>query len=273
MNSSQIYRPGVSYRAALLDIRSGLWRWSLWGMMGWYDVRQRYRRSLLGPIWVTLSLVVFVVSVSFVYARLFDVPQREFMLFLALGMAIWTFMAGVVTESCMTFMVSERLLKEMRVPLSAHVLRVIWRNFLVFLHNIAIYPVIMIYLGRMPEPIAILAIVGILLVLINAIWISLFLAIISVRFRDIPPIAGNLVQISFFLTPVIWDPALLGGLTKRLVVDYNPLNAMLQSIRGPLMGDVPSLSDYGLILAVTLVGSSLTLFLFARYRARIVYWL
>jgi lipopolysaccharide transport system permease protein len=265
---------GTSHSAAIADIIASLQARHLWGMMGWFDIRQRYRRSILGPFWTSISLCVFVSATSLVYGRLLSVAWSDFVLFIAVGLTAWVFITNMANESCLAFIVYERLIKEVRIPLTAHILRIMWRNLIVFLHNIVIYPILLIYLQTWPGwDMLVLALLGVFALILNVTWLGLFLAIGSARFRDLPPIVANLLQVSFFVTPVLWKPDMLAGITKQIVADYNPLSAFIEVIRAPLLGHAPGSTSVLVVAACTIFGWVVTLMLFARFRARVVYWL
>lgn len=85
----------------------------------------------------------------------------------------------------------------------------IWWNFLIFCHNILIFPGALLFFGKSLTLAAFLAIPGLLILLINLIWMALLLAIMCARYQDLPQIIASLIQILFYLTPVIWLPSLL----------------------------------------------------------------
>ena len=266
--------PGTSYRAAVADIAGGCGSWSLSGLMAWFDIRQRYRRSVLGPLWSTISLITFAAAVSLVYSRLLGTQgDASYPLYVALGLLIWGFIAGVITEACVCFTAHDRLIREIRVPLFCHVLRLVWRNLILFFHNVVVYPLLLIYLELKPEPIALLSLAGIVLMVANAAWIGLVIGIVSARFRDLPPLIANALQLSFFITPVLWLPSMLGGITRGIVADYNPLSAMIDVVRAPLMGQLPNATSYYVVVGSMLIGWGIALVTLAHCRARLAYWL
>ena len=75
----------------------------------------------------------------------------------------------------------------------------------------------------------------------------------------------------FWLTPLVYFPEQLGQ--KRFIAEYNPFTHMIALVREPLMGGTPTLNDWAIVLAIAILGWIGTLLFFARYRARIVYWL
>lgn len=252
------------------DIRDG-WRLRrLWGTMGMQDIRQRYRRSKIGPFWLTISMGVMIGALGVLYGTLFKIDVAEFLPFVAAGFVIWGLLSGLMLDGTNSFIAAEGLIRQLSVPLSIHVFRDIWRNLLIFAHNIWIYIAVSLWFGAFPGPIALLALVGVAILAFNALWLGLLLGLLSARFRDIPQIIASIVQVTFFVTPIIWKPDMLPG--RSYVLELNPFYHFLDIIRGPLLGHYPSLFTWGVVVVMTGAGWAITLFVYAKYRWRIAYW-
>ena len=257
-------------RLAIADLADGLCRWPLWGLMGWQDIRQRYRRSMLGPFWLTLSMGILVGALGVLYAKLFGVDIHDYLPFLTLGFLSWTLISTLINEGCGTFTASENFIKQMRLPFSLFVYRIVWRNLIIFAHNLIIYPVVAVLFGIWPGVTGLLFLPGLAIVALNGLWAGLLLGMICARFRDVPQIVASLLQVAFFLTPIIWKPDLLGR--RAGIVDLNPFYHFVQIIRAPLLGEVPDALTWGMALGVTAAGWFVTFLFFRRFRSRISYW-
>ncbi|MFC5354331.1 ABC transporter permease [Azospirillum himalayense] len=253
------------------DLVEGAQRWALWSKLGWQDIRKRYRRSVLGPFWLTLSMAIQVACLGLIYGTLFKIELDGYLPFLAIGLATWTFIASTLNEGCATFIELEPLIKNVRIPMSVHILRILWRNLIIYCHNIVIFVGVAIVFGIWPGATALLAVGGLALLLINAFWIMLLLGMICTRFRDVPPIIGSLIQLLFFVTPVMWKPELLGE--RRFLMVLNPIHHLLELVRAPLLGIAPGWENWMVAILVAVAGWSFTFACFARFRKRIAYWL
>jgi hypothetical protein len=130
------------------DLYEGLRAWPMWSTLGWQDIRQRYRRSVLGPIWITLSMAILVGTLGVIYGRVFHTELKEYLPFLCLGFIIWGFISSCANECCTAFTASAGIIKQSKGAFSIHVLRVVWRNFIVFAHTFVIFvPVAIIGAG------------------------------------------------------------------------------------------------------------------------------
>ena len=255
---------------ALIDIVQGARTSHLWGLLGWQDIRQRYRRSKLGPFWLTISMGVLVAALGTLYGTLFKVEVETYVPYIAGGFIVWGLISGVITESCTAFTGAESIIKQVSLPLSIHVYRMVWRNLVIFFHNAVIFVVVAVVFSVSPGWSGLLALPGLALVCLNGMWMGLFLGIVSARFRDVPPIVGSVVRIAFFVTPIIWMPQLIPG--RALLLDLNPFFHFVEVVRAPLLGQPPALGSWFAVVGVTCGGWLLTFALFRRYRRRIAYW-
>jgi lipopolysaccharide transport system permease protein len=259
------------FKSAWADGIEGLKLWRLWGTLGWNEILQRYRRSTLGPFWLTASMAVMVIALGVVYAELFRQRIEDFLPFFCVGLLVWTLIASYLTESGTLFTASESYIKQISLPFSVYVFRSGWAKLIIFAHNFVIYFGVLIYFRIWPGSVALLAILGLLLVVLNGAFASLTIGMVSARFRDIPQVINSVVQILFFLTPVFWKPDSLKG--HAYIIEYNPFFHLLQIVRAPLLGELPTVANYIVALFITILNAALALYLFSRFRGRIAYWI
>jgi len=258
---------------ATVDIASALKRYALAGVLGWQDVRQRYRRSTLGPFWLTLSMGIMIATIGLVFGGIFQTSMREFLPFLAIGLILWSFISTTITDGCVCFISAEGIIKQLPIPLFVHVLRVMWRNSIIFGHNVVIFPLVLLVVGKPLTWLALMSIPGFLLILVNLAWIVLILGVLCARYRDLPQIVNSLLQILFYLTPIMWMPTLLPARANLYLLDCNPVFYLLEIVRAPLLGQLPTLNNWVISMALTFMGWIIALFFYSRYKDRIAYWL
>lgn len=266
-------RQGLSadqFAKALSDIRRGWQARELWGTMGLHDVRQRYRRSVLGPFWITISMGVMVAALGLLYGRIFGIELHDYLPFLACGFVIWGMISGLILDGTRAFISSDSLMRQLSAPVSIYVYRSVWSNLITLAHNIWIFVLVAIWFQVSPGWSMLLAIPGLFLLLVNGLWVGLLLGLLSARFRDIPLIVASIVQVMFFITPVIWKPSMLPG--RALFLDLNPFYHLVEIVRAPLLGQAPNLENWMAVLLITALGWGLTLFFYTAYRWRVAYW-
>lgn len=260
--------------SALNDIKNSLINITLPGLLGWQDVKQRYKRSKIGPFWLTISMGVMIASIGLVFGQLMGRTMGEFLPFLVLGLVSWTFILTTINEGCMGFISAESIIKQLPIPLFSHVVRVVWRNLIIFAHNIVIFPLIMLFTGWTLGWQSLLSILGLGLIIINVSWGALFLAILCARYRDMPQIVISIFQVAFYLTPIIWIPEILQGKRSYAIVEFNPLFHLINVFREPLLTpNQITITSWIVVIVMALVGWLVTLIFYSRYQNRIAFWL
>ncbi len=188
------------------DIFAALINYNLACILGWQDIRQRYRRSSLGPFWLTISMGVMIGALGLVFGTIFDMPMKEFLPFLTIGLILWTLITTALNEGCTGFIAAEAIIKQISLPLFTHILRVLWRNLIILAHNLLIFPLVLLVFWLPLPATALLVSVGLTLLMLNLSWMALLLGVLCTRYRDVPQIITSLLQVTFYLTPIIWRP-------------------------------------------------------------------
>ncbi|MDR3538341.1 MAG: ABC transporter permease [Acetobacteraceae bacterium] len=259
-------------RLAVRDVVDGARLWRLAWTLGWLDIRLRYRGSMLGPFWLTLSTAIMISALGYLYAVLFHQNVADYLPFLALSQVLWAFLAALVSESCIAFTEPESIIRSVRMPYFVFAVRTLIRNVLVLAHNIVVIVGVDVIFSIWPGVHALLAIPGMLLWGLDALALTLLLGGFCARFRDVMPIVNSVMQIAFFITPVIWKPSQLGarGVAK---LPLNPFFDLLEIVRAPLLGQTPSMVVWGAALGYSLFLCVLGWVFFARARSRLAYWI
>jgi ABC-type polysaccharide/polyol phosphate export permease len=263
-------RSKSNFVLALEDLLGGFANARIWSMLAWQEIRQRYRRSMIGPFWLTISTGVMIGGMGPLYGKLFNQDISTYLTFLATSLVIWQLISQLAIESCQAFIGSEGFIKQLKLPLTVHVLRVVWKNLIMFFHNLIVVVIVFLFVPPIFGPQMLLSPLGIGLLAINGVWVGVVLGLICARFRDIPQIIGNLVLVAFFLTPVLWQPAMLGR--HAWTVNLNPLYHFMEVVRGPLLGSAFNMMSWAAAVLITICGYAFMLAMFSRYRARVAYW-
>lgn len=264
----------IQRQKAYLDLWDGLKKWKIWMALAWQDIKLRYRRSVIGPLWITLSMAITVYSMGFLYSRLFHMDLDSYFPYLVSGMLAWGLISGLLIESTEVYLFSSSLIRQIKIPYSFHIHRLCTRNLIIFAHNfLVLIPIYLIFNHRYHLSWAWLTIVvNLILFYINAFLLTNIIAMVCARYRDLGQVIKSLLQVLFFLTPVMWEPSALSDQYKWLVL-LNPLYNFIQLIRQPLLGLYLDWLQYGVVILSTLFCALIHQILFVRYRSRIVYWL
>jgi lipopolysaccharide transport system permease protein len=253
------------------DLIMGIRATRIWGTLGWHDIKQRYRRSVLGPLWFTLSTLIMVAVLGGLYSTLLHQNIRDYLPYLACGLVVWGYIAAVVNEGCTAFIGAGYLIKQMRIPLTVHVCRIVWRNFAIMLHSLPVLVILLMAFGHWPTWEFLLVPFALFLLLLHGVWIGIVLATLCTRFRDIQPIVTNLIQVIFFFTPVMWSPEILKD--RAWVAEYNPLYHIIETVRAPLTERPIHANSWEWSIGLLILGFALAQYLMHRSRDRIPYWL
>lgn len=257
---------------AMADIRGGLHLWRLAWALGWLDIRLRYRGSMLGPFWLTISTGVMVAALGVLYSTLFKINLRDYLPFLALSQVLWGFLAALVSESCTVFTEGEGVIRSVRMPFFVFSMRTLIRNIIALGHNIVVIVVVFAIFSMWPTWEALMAIPGLVVWVIDALALTLLLGAFCARFRDIQPIVNSVMQIAFFMTPVIWKPDQLGakGIEKLAI---NPFFDLLEIVRGPILGTDIAVTTWIGAIGYSIVLCAISWAFFVRARGRITFWI
>jgi ABC-type polysaccharide/polyol phosphate export permease len=253
------------------DLRASLGRLDLAWSLAWHDVGSRYRGSILGPFWITLSMGLMVLGIGVVYANLFGIPLQQFLPLVALGIVFFGTISGTIIEGCDTFVQAAGMLSQTSLPMFTFVWRTIFRNVINLAHHLVIVLAVLAYYGLWRTANLPGAALGLVFLVLNAGWISMLAGIVSARFRDIPQIVVSVMQFAIFVTPVFWPVERLGH--HQWVLDFNPFNHMLQAVRAPLMGAAVAPHTYLYLAIMAAGGWAFSFSIFASIRRRIVHYL
>lgn len=216
---------------------------------------------------------VMIATIGIVFGSLFKSPMTEFLPSLASGIILWGFISTVVNEGCASFIASDAIIRQLPIPLFVHVLRMAWRNMIILGHNLLILPIVFLAVGKSVHPVVLESIVGFALLLVNLLWVSLILGAACARFRDLSQIVASVLQVVFYLTPIMWLPRSLPSSVSVYLLDFNPAYHLLEIVRAPLLGYAPSAMNWTVSAALAVLGWAAALIFYSRFLRRIAYWL
>ncbi|KND60688.1 O-antigen export system permease protein RfbD [Candidatus Burkholderia verschuerenii] len=252
------------------DLENSLASWRLWTLLGWLEVRQRYARSRVGPFWLTISMGVMIGSIGVVYGTLFGMKMGEYLPFLAISLVLWTSFSSTVQEGSIAYIASGTYIRQAATPKLIYILQVVWRNLVILAHNFVIVVVLLGVFGIKNWEVLPLFVPALVVYMLNAMWIAMMAGLLSARFRDLPQITAALLQVAFYVTPIIYRP---DSLTRfSFIVEWNPLAHLIELVRAPLTGMAPSAITWEVTVGMAVVGWALALTMTGRYLKRIPYW-
>jgi ABC-type polysaccharide/polyol phosphate export permease len=260
------------FRAGLADLDEGLRKWRLWHLIGAGELRRKYARSRLGQFWLTLSTAFSIAVMAFVWSILFKVPLADMLPHLAVSIIVWQYIAGIMSDATTVFQTNNHLLLSQRVVCSTVVYASVYRNLLVLLHNLVIVPVIFLIFSIPVTPKILLIVPGLLLIAITSVWMIYIVGALCARFRDLGNVFNSLMQLAFYVTPVIWKPGFVSA-EHEWLIKLNPFSYFLNIIRGPILSEPFSAFDWSMGFIVAVVGLAFSTGFIGMFRRRILYWI
>ena len=252
----------------------GFLQWHLWFRMAVAEIRRRYRRTLIGPFWLTLSIAIFIGSMGLIFPILWHTNVKSFLPFFSSGFIIWTFISTLIMDGCGAFLDVSGLIKQVSLPYSLYSNSAVTRNFLVIIHHFLFYLAI-ILIFNVPVNLNTLLIAPAMIILcFTGSWVCILLGLLTARFRDLRQFVMSFLQIAMFITPVFWSPAQLGDVKyAKIIVDFNPLYHFVEIARAPLLGLQPEPIDWIATIVVSMIGWMVTMKILGKFQRHLVFWL
>lgn len=216
-----------AYKAA------GLWR--VWIFLGVQDIKSRFRRSFIGPLWILLNMAFFVGGAGVVYGLMFGQPMADFLPFLTLGFVIWGFILSSFIEAGNAFVNAEGYIKQFSYPKQIYLMRALVGYVVIFLIGLSAIIPLQLFFQRFSLIGWLMALPGIFVLLLAALGHITICAYVGTRFRDLPHALGGILQVLFFVTPIMFPIKVLKDRHLDFVYQFNPLYYLIDIVRHPIM--------------------------------------
>lgn len=244
----------------------------MWIGLAWMDVVQSYRRTMLGPAWITLNLVIFTAAMTLVYGALFSVPTKEYAAFLACGMIGWMWISALLNEVGNTFLNYSHFIKGTAIDKAFFIWAAVYKQAIVLAHHLVVYVVLVVF-GVVPLTIYSLTFIPAVAVLfLISIPFTAVAAILFARYRDLSRLVSSTIIVLMMVTPVFWQPSMLSG-WRLSFIHLNPLYYLVEFVRTPLLGKP---LDPFIVTVVLGMGALFWIvggLIYCRYQKYVVFWL
>jgi ABC-2 type transport system permease protein len=261
------------FAGAIADIAGALHHFPNCVFLAVTAVRLRYRRSILGPLWISLTTAIFIFFIGYLYSGFIGTSFNEYLLNLALGWVLWHFISDSILQGAQTFQHASRIIQNTNIEKFTLVLKTVLTNLIVFANMMMIPALVFIVTGVPFSFATLLVIPALVLIVLSAVWTSTLFGLLCTRYRDAYPLVQAAVRVLFFVTPILWSPNLLQHhSTRRFIAELNPLAHYLAIWRKPLMGEYPDLWSWAVTFGCTIAGTCIAFVAFAKYRRQLVFW-
>ncbi len=260
-----------NYTGFFTDLSKSFGQSAMWRELAWQDVKNRYRRSFLGPFWLTIGMLLFIAGLGPLYSQLFGQSMTGYLPYLAIGLMFWNYIVVTIIELCASLHGNANLIHSTRTLVGTMVLRTIYRNLIILAHNFAAIVIVLAFARWMPDAKILWLIPGLALLVLFQVFFGYFISIVCARYRDVESFLTSILQMAFFISPVVWKVSQLPA-GKRHYANFNPFAWMLDVVRSPWLHEVPSTMSWINLCVATGVFAALAIFVFGKFQSRISYW-
>lgn len=254
--------------ATFIDIVDGFRSGQVWRAFAWEEIQRRYRRTVFGIAWIAISFAIFVAGISLFFSGFSDKSNEYFVAYVATGFAAFTFITSNVQDGATVFTGARSWIKSVSLPYSVYVYKSVSRTVLPFALQFLVFMIFAIAIGHEFKPVALISLLSIPILLINAVGIQLALGYVCACYRDLGHLVTAIVRISFFVTPILWMYDEMTGVRKT-VADLNPATHFLEIFRAPILGYAPPALSWWAVAATTVIVWALAIIASLAYRRRI----
>jgi len=253
----------------LLDVCKS---WKVWSTIAKFDIIKKYKRSFLGPWWITATMGILILGIGALYSQLFKLDTKNYLLYLAINFSIWTLMRDSILESCQALIEAKNILHNEKQNILIFIFRIIYKNLIIFLHNIIIFVFLGFFILDQLSIIGVLvSISALFFLLIFLLPVCILCSIINTRFRDFYMIISNIMQLLFFLSPILFKKELL--FTLDWLIYINPLALFILIINEPILVNQFHFSYLIYLIIYFIIFTCFAILIFSRYKNKIIYWL
>lgn len=235
------------------------------------DTRARYKRTMLGPMWLVLGTLVGVFGLGYIWSAIFDMDKNKFIPALTVGLIVWQLIANTITESVGCIGRNGSIVKNIKIPAAFFSLQVLMRQLVNFAHNLIVMLLVLFLFPPKESPYYFAALVGLVLVVVNLLWICYLISIFGARYRDVEPLVAAIMPIIFFLSPVIYKPSQLGAIES--FAWFNPFTYLITAVRDPLLGTIPNFYLYAVLILSAILGFGFCTIVNKKCNKKIAFWI
>lgn len=259
-----------TYSDIIHDIINGSKQWRIWATLAWNMIKMQYRRTILGPFWIALQHAIFILTLGYIFASIQKENYASFFVYFATGYTFWILISSFVTSAGNTFLGLNGLPNMTNAALSNHIYLQFTSQILLFAHKIIPLVVILLIFHNTITINFPLLLCGFLMLMIFGFWMSALLGCLSLRFQDIKPAFTSIMQVMFFVTPVMFQTSRIPGAEK--FSSFNPFYHILVVVRGYIINEDVTLFNWIAVLVINIIGIGITLWVLRWSRPKLAYW-
>ena len=258
--------PGVIH-----DLREGLLHRETWLAFAWDEIQNRYRRSFLGLAWLGASYLLFVFAISIFFGGFSELGNESFVVHVAFGFAIFSFLLANITDGCGVFRLSAGWVKSSPLPYAIYVYKGLARALFPLAIQMPLAILVSALAGWRPSLEALLFLPALVLMVVFGVAVQYTLGLLAARLRDVGHLIQAISRLFFFTTPILWVYDETVGLQLQLA-NINPLTHFVEVARSSLIGSPPEPFHWWAALGWTIGAWGVLLIVGGFMRRKLPFW-
>ena len=256
----------------LKELIQALRQYPLWTRLAVMDIRESYRRSLIGALWILISFGMFIAVKIFIFGSFVsdDIGARVFTAHVVFGFWLWLFISDCLIDGANVFVRSRNWILGTDISLGVFVFQSISRIALRFTFAFPVVVAILIMDQWVPHVLWLTSLLGVIVFFLNAVWVHIFFGILCSQYRDFGYFLQALLRVLFFLTPILYLPSQLGS--RAFVMQYNPLTHYIATVRDPIVSGVFPVFAWQIVGIITICGWGVALYALSKHGRRVAFW-
>lgn len=234
-------------------------------------LKTKYKRSKLGLSWSMLNPILNITVVSFVFAQIMGMPYSKFVIFYFSGFLAWTLFSNSLLQSSSSLINNEGLIKKVPINLMIFPLVCIGTGLVEFLLSLIVLTFLLFFIGLQLTPALLFLPISLLLLVLFTTGVSLIFSVMTAFFRDIAYILTVIMQLWFYLTPVLYPKKFLLDRCKAFSF-INPMVTYIDLFRDPIVnGHLPSNASIIMAVSLSVFFIVVGLAVFNKYKTQIIF--
>ena len=260
------------FKIFIFDLILGLKNFRFWKSYALNDLKSKHRRASLGLFWIIINTSLFIFFIGGVLRRAFNLENENYLLYLASGYITWIFVQNCVVNSCNILTESKSFLKTKNFPISVYILRLIYKEILIFSVNFTIIIILLLFAKFPGLNNIFLIFFALIITILTAIWISFIVSIVCLKFYDLKFFINSIMRLLFFASPIIWINR-EGSKFLDILITFNPVSYFILAIRNPLMGETVSIDVWIMIVGISIFCLIISILIYVYAKDKINYLL
>ncbi len=255
---------------AINDLTRGMNLWHVWVYQAYHEISAKYRRTVLGSLWIAGGIFFTSLSMAIVFGGLFHQDLKTTLPYIMAGLMSFAAIGHILNEAPEVYMANAGIISNHAYPFTYYNFEGVAKNIFILFHNIVVLEIILISCQSLVVP-HWSFLIGLPIVAINMFTWGSVVGMMSARFRDLRFLLPYTSQVVMFASPIVYHPEQMSA-EKHWVVQFNPFYPFIEMLRAPLLGKAMPIEYWPMAGGVTIVGAVVWLVVFSSFRKRIAFW-